>query len=368
VPCIDDDICISGICTLGFCTGDSCGDGTCNVWEKCGSTSPVRTSNVSACEADCGLCAAGEVCNGDLDCTSGVCVTGFCKDGPQALGRLCDNGEDCFTGRCALEEIVPGDIPLLGRTPGVCIADCGNGQCDGVESCGNADGRFECRSDCGLCSAGANCFHNADCQSGICNFGTCAPGQVGIGEFCSTDSACRSGRCLLGLCAASCGDGVCEGVEACGDADQSLGECASDCGACPDGTTCSAGSDCQSGICNFFRCHPGGLGFGGLCSTSAACRSGSCVAGVCAAVCGDAVCEGTELCGDANQAVGECFADCGRCPNGSLCSAGTDCQSGNCAVGICAACRIFGQSCSSHGQCCSGNCATGPLGGRFCGT
>jgi hypothetical protein len=366
VPCFQDEICISGICTYAICTGDSCGNDTCDLWEKCGSTPNVfRSGSTEACQEDCGLCEPGDRCAANMDCASGVCVLGFCGSVKHAIGHPCDEGEDCVSGRCALDEVRENlsSLPL----PGLCIADCGNGTCEGVEDCGDANGRFECNDDCGTCPNDVACWSNSDCTSGVCNGFRCSPGGFGYHALCSTDAACRSGSCEVGLCGATCGDDVCEGLEACGDANQAVGECGDDCGLCGNGVLCSAGTDCQSGICNLFQCDAGGRGLGALCSTDAVCRSGVCRAGLCAASCGDGVCEGVENCGGDNLAVGECFSDCGRCSNGSLCSAGTDCASGYCNVGICSSCSIFGLACTQDSQCCSGNCTTGIFGNQFCG-
>ena len=92
---------------------------------------------------------------------------------------------------------------------------------------------------------------------------------------CNGTEACDTCPADCGPCAPGCGDGTCNGTEACNT-------CPADCGACParcgDGT-CDANESC------------------GTCADDC---------GACPARCGDGTCDASETCGD-------CPDDCGAC-------------------------------------------------------
>ena len=210
-----------------------CGDGICNPeTESC-----LKRS----CPTDCGLCAEGDFCASDTDCPGLACLGGRCGKFPALTP--CDSDSQCRSDTCGIL--------------GFCVDVCGDGFCDGTEVCsGNNLPPFACNQDCGKCAAGKMCLLNSDCQSDICNFGTCISAGV-----------------------------------------------------LPDGQVCTDNDACQSGICNFGICigapQPAGL----PCTTDGACISGNCV-GVCVQSCGDGSCDGTELCGAADQGLA-CNTDCG---------------------------------------------------------
>lgn len=95
----------------------------------------------------------------------------------------------------------------------------------------------------------------------------------------------------------SCADGILNGDET----DVDCG--GSTCAACGDGSSCSAGSDCTSGVCS-----------GGTCQ---------------AASCSDGVQNGSETDIDCGGGV------CAPCGLGQNCSNGGDCATGTCSAGIC---------------------------------
>lgn len=132
--------------------------------------------------------------------------------------------------------------------------DCGDAMCGADEDCST------CPADCGQC----------------CGNGTCEGVQSENCATCPADCACAEGeRCdaeaqiCAAVCEPTCGDRVC-GDDGCG------GEC----GACADGTVCSAG-----------QCVPP------------------------EGVCGDATCDASEDCST-------CAQDC-ACPDGQNCVTGT---------------------------------------------
>jgi hypothetical protein len=145
--------------------------------------------------------------------------------------------------------------------------------------------------------------------------------QCGDGT-CNGTEACGSCPADCGACPA-CGDGACNGAETCAtcaadcgsccgngqcDEGETCAACASDCGACPtcgDGT-CGASEDCE-------RC-PADCGSccgNGACDAEEDCARCAADCGSCGS-CGDGDCRGTESCGS-------CPDDCGACDAGEPC-------------------------------------------------
>ncbi len=340
-----------------FCTccpdRSACGDGSCDY---------ALGEGAANCATDCqGAFSLGQECISGLDCATGhcsfqgvcapafcvvstdcgpggICNLGVCLDRPLENGSNCAVNAACSSGVCNFGVCIAGSLPAVSPcttsaacrsgscTAGFCDSVCPDGFCDGLEKCGDANAGFECTADCGLCSNGAICINSSDCQSGVCNagfciagnlpngsictinaacasdvcnFGFCINGNLAAGSPCTTSAACRSGLCQGGLCEDICGDGFCDGLEKCGDANAGL-ECNADCGKCANGQICLSNADCQSNRC---------------------------LAGICAAqtFCGDLSCNGNETCSS-------CVIDCGPCctPNGSVCVLDAQCCSGDC--------------------------------------
>lgn len=121
---------------------------------------------------------------------------------PSCGDGKCDGSETCQT--CALD---------CGTCPG-----CGDGKCQEGESC------FNCPQDCGVCATCGdgkcdmpqeNC-QNCDVDCGMCP--GCPDGQCDNGKTCySCPQDC--GKC------AGCGDGVCSSTETCASCPQDCGVC-----------------------------------------------------------------------------------------------------------------------------------------------
>jgi agmatine/peptidylarginine deiminase len=291
----------------------------------------------------------------------GTCVAGACQggefDGPclgepagadgcwgPAWACLCD---DCDDPGCAFPET------------------CGNGLCDGGESC------LSCAADC-PCGGGQRCdLAKKFCVSGICGDGHCEGGETC--SSCAADCGCQGGnKCSMGVCTSSpCGgityDGCCDGslsvycdnnllvATDCGSAgcgwngsqgyydceysgsdpsmslprdcrgnyDYPIGcgerECGDNgggysCGQCPVGDECSPEGQCIAGcrpFCGDRVCGDDGCGgVCGLCGELAECVDGACVP-VCVPDCGQ------RKCGDDG-----CGGFCGTCEEGASCQAG----------------------------------------------
>jgi len=277
-PCFVHEDCANGYCNYeGQCGLSGCGDGFCGAGEACGDT--------RFCSQDCPGCPNGTPCAFNQDCASGLCEITCVAAGSFGPGHACINDLACSSGDC-----VPG--------PGFCAGSCGDGVCVTVpdgETCYSAS----CQQDCGACPLGTPCTIDADCASGNCLALVCAPPP-------------------------SCGDGTCNALELCGGSNSGL-ECNQDCGKCPNGTPCVSSSDCASGYCAVVCANP-------------------------PPSCGDGSCNGTELCGGSNTGL-ECNRDCGKCPNGTLCTADSQCSSGRCDL-TCKACLGSGSACDENSDCC----------------
>jgi hypothetical protein len=276
-----------------------------------------------------GMCRIDTDCTGGNVCRSGACVVAEPSDG--GVSAPC-SGADCSGGV---------DLPLA--------PTCDDGTQNGDEA------GIDCGGSCPRgCPIGTACAGDADCREGL---------------FCPVDTS---------LCAtASCSDGVQNGDEAGAD-------CGGSCPGCPDGTVCTLGSDCESGVCagtcSAPTCDDGvvnqdetgtdcggscalGCGSGEGCLIDSDCGEGSfCPPGVlrCTAIsCADGVQNGDEV-------LTDCGGGCAGCPDGSACSVGRDCQSGACTAAVCTApsCNDRVSNQDETGIDCGGSCAQNcPVGG-----
>lgn len=143
---------------------------------------------------------------------------------------------------------------------------CGDGACDGGETCGS------CPDDCGTC-----------CGDGICGGGeTCQSCEVDCGPCCG-NNACDAGETCQS-CEADCGP--CCGNGVCGDGGETCASCEADCGPC-----------CGNGVCD-----------GAVSEHCFSCAQD------CGPCCGNGACDWGENCDS-------CVADCGGCvqaPQGYL--------------------------------------------------
>lgn len=198
---------------------------------------------------------------------------------------------------------------------------CGDGFCEGDETCGT------CQTDCGECPPGCG---NNDCDymgGESClncpdDCGKCGESQCGDG-LCMSPETCSDCQADCGMCQV-CGDGFCSGSETCENCEGDCGGCAPACG----------DSNCQSGD-------------GETCSNC----PNDC--GPCP-YCGDGACNNNETCAD-------CVSDCGSCP---LCEGYTG-GDGCCAPGNTCGWTDNGV-CDCQGKCdweapsdCNFNCGDG---------
>ncbi len=193
---------------------------------------------------------------------------------------------------------------------------CSDGVQDGVETGPDCGG-----GSCAACPTGAGCVVAADCATGRCAGGRCAPppacddgardgdesdvdcgggcGGCPIGAACRGGADCASATCAGGRCAAAptCSDGIANGRET----DLDCG--GPDCPPCPTGAVCHGDTDCVTSICA-----------GGLCQ---------------APPCSDGMRDGAETDVDCGG------ADCPQCADGAACLLDGDCLSTTCTDGAC---------------------------------
>lgn len=216
--------CASGVCAAGACAPPSCSDATQNGIETgtdCGGNCPARCNTGAGCDTGfdcqsgvcgeacfgglerccqapacddgvrngtepsvdcgnfaCGLCPLGRPCSADIQCQSGLCDAGECRD-PGSCTDGVQNGRetgiDCGGGTCARCPDLSGCTQPSDCNNnncdfrGICIS-CGDNVINGTETgvdCGGAD------PFCRRCNFGERCFINSDCADGSCFGGFC---------------------------------------------------------------------------------------------------------------------------------------------------------------------------------------------------
>ena len=190
-----DDYCITDPCIGVFCaTGFICIDGECN----------------NLCDLN------NVVCEDELVCVGGRCVTDVCSNTGCGEGLICVENEcvddPCFEISCATAEVCSeGDCiddpcatiecPESQRCDlGDCVDACEGVECGFAEIC--ADG-FCVNNSC----AGVTCPDGSDCVDGNCIESAC------VGVVCGEGQVCQDGACLTTRVGGPCGTGL----SVCGD-------------------------------------------------------------------------------------------------------------------------------------------------------
>ena len=299
----------------------------------------------------------GDDCSLDAECSSGFCVEGKC----------CDSRCDAACQSCRASDKASGPDGTCGPIAGGNdpLDDCGSCEvCDGAGACGPAAAGTDPENDC-IDSGSPACRENGFCDgAGSCQMysqsSNCAP------TACSSNSECASNFCVEGVCCDSaCGgdcvtclaskkdpsagpSGVCEPIAPGTDPDDD----------CEEGpgfpTSCLADGMCDgAGACRVFA------------ETTVACGATSCSGnfvvgqlcnggGTCAQAqvsCDPYKCSGDaclDTCTDNNDCIAGAFCSAqGTCSqklvDGSMCSAGQECQSGFCVDGFCCNSACTGQ-------------------------
>lgn len=303
-------------CGDGLCDG-ALGEDTCtcsqDCFDFCGDLCCTGAEDPCTCPVDCGAdtcpngcCGTTEDCFTCADCAclpSEFCMPGAGTCEPRCGDMACVAGdnEDCIT--------CPGDCACLlteycdtSGTP-MCQPLCGDMACGAGEDCDT------CSTDCG-CAATEYCDTSPPpiCQP-LCGDMACVLGDNEDCNTCVTDCPCGGGEfCNTtntpATCDAGCGDGSCTGAEDCDN-------CTVDC-------MCGASEYCNSGsfpatcdpLCGDGVCVPGDGEDCSACGTDCMCAASeycdATAAPVCAPLCGNGLCAGSEDCTN-------CPADCPPC-------------------------------------------------------
>lgn len=336
--------CVSGICVANECAAaedisaceiDLCPEGECS----CSDGERGEGETDIDCGGGCGPCELGAACVRSADCVNASCVAGRCVDPtcddgiqnqsetgtdcggtscePCPSGQGCNTDGDCAAGLfCAPEARVCSPVSCQdGALNGSELAvDCGGGVCPGCPAASPCNTGDDCQSR----SCSENVCVEATCTDGILNQDEA---DVDCGGSCLTPcdagQACRDPLdCGSGVCGgAGCEEGVaaCCQPASCTDGVQNGGEPSVDCGnlacgACRAGAPCAAGNQCESAVCTAGSCGP--------------------------LVCGDGQRNGLEGAVD----CGGPEPGCPRCADRQTCRVDSDCQSGDCAGGVCVSC------------------------------
>jgi len=430
-------------CAAGTCpTGGACGKDTCgNVDAKCvcpanetctSGQCTCSSSNctvMAACGSNLGLDDCGGVCIGKANqcgnygqnqpetCDAGQCICGACFS-YYDCGPASESGHDSCGHLCAAPEGQCNTPPYTTCQENINLPDYGYcqctpkpGSCQSFYECGPlsaSSGLDSCGQPCTLPSEGqcntppyTTCQNNINLpkygycictpQPGSCqSFYECGPlsatsGMDSCGQPCTPSSAgqcttppyttCQDNSTLpqYGRCLCTPQPGVCNALHQCGST-AGLDTCSQPCNTassnCPGGESCDFATDrcinCTSnGTCTANCGSTTGVDNCGLpctaptngtaCSPGETCTSGQCTCttpGICPA---GAVC-GPDTCGNANGCNG---------PN--ACPAGETCSSGKCTPN-CLACQSWnGSACVSTTPCGNSQCGSDSC-GNSCGT
>ncbi len=397
----------SGNCTPGpatICAPFNCDAKTNSCVLTCSSDADCAP-NVKCVNGSCGKRPAGGLCTAANECASGFCADGVCcnvactgpcvscnQSGrvgtcwPTVMGvsdphKLCTTTDQSTCGQTGACDGLGGCSKYAPETVCVSPSCTGNrmntaGTCDGLGTC-RPQGIENC--DPYRCTNNAcvsHCASDADCVAGhSCVNGSCGPKSPG--QPCSAASECASNFCADGVCCTTACTGSCRSCSL----STSLGTCApvpagagdphrvcvddqaSSCGT--DGT-CDGAGGCHKyppgTECGAEKCAAGIYTPVSTCDATGNCRAPDAI------TCGPYVCNGARCftacatdtaCSTGNVCV---QGSCGLKPNGAFCSGPAECQSDQCAQGVCCATACAGacMSCALTGT--MGLCTAVPNG------
>ena len=367
-------------CTLDSCNplkgcahtshSGSCDDGNaCTLSDGCASGSCVGTAlqcdDLNVCTIDTckvelgcrylptsGLCSDGDACTTADSCSGGGCsgTPKNCDDKQPCTVDSCDGTGACVHSSEKTEKTGcdDGDACTLGDicTGGSCQAgvsiNCDDGNTCTDDSCDLTSGLCKITFHTGPCVTPTGCTSDAVCEQGLCK------GKA-ISNCCKLNGDCNDfNPCTLDGCAkpeGSCSHKAVSGVS------------------CSDGSQCTVGDACASGLCKgaaYLGCDDSKPCTLDYCLPTSGCQHLVTVTGSCAD--GDP-CNGDELCG-----VGGCAAgtapDCddGKFCTLDLCDKGKGCANAFKQPGT--ACDD-GSTCTTTDVCdglgsCKGTPTTGP--------
>lgn len=307
--------CTSGFCVDGVCCDNACA-GTC---QAC-----TAAKKGSGPDGTCGMI----LLYGDPDheCASGSCDgAGACK---MYNGNSCTGANDCLSGYCV---------------DGFC---CGNACAETCRACSVEKRGGGYNGQCGPIAAGTD--PDGECSGGSCN-GSAACQMLGVGNACSMNSECSTGFCVDGFCCDTACSNTCEACSAVKKGSGSDGTCGAIAVNNDPDYECTNGKCNGSGGC--FRYN------GATCTTADECMSTYCVDGFC---CGNA-CAGTCISCSAAKKGGGYDGQCGFIASST--DPDDECTPGECnGTGTCTQGQVLqanGTACTNGSQCTSGNCTDG---------
>lgn len=306
--------------------GETCDDGGGSGCDGCShlcqvETTPPCPSDGNECTRDCSPSAGctyqprtGQACSDDGNsCTSDVCAPGAACIHPP---RVCNDGVACTVDSC---------VNGVG-----CVATPDDARCDDTESCTSdtcvATGCVHATAPDGApCSDGSACTTEDACAGGVCT-------PQGPPLHCDDQNSCTADSCAAAIgCLYDEQPGLCP--------------CSSATGPEPAGTACADGDDCSqddrcdgSGAC---VAGPSCPDDGNACTTETCIHLGA-----------------TDLCLALDTA---CVVDCGATPDGTPCSDGSACTTGECQGGTCAATPV---PCGDGDRCTGADYCLAPIGCR----
>jgi len=330
--CVQQGNCCPNACGLCGACPAVCGNGKCEYGEDC-----------EGCPLDCGECCGNGKCEAQYSEDSCSCLAD-CPDDPEACsdcecgagGGNCGCGADCI----ADDTCCANNCQLCGN----CAPACGDGECNGEETC------QACPDDCGDCCGNGlceaqyaedSCTCPEECPDDPLSCSSCECGDSGGACSCSADCAadgdCCDNSCdACGVCPPQCGDGVCNGNE----------------------NSCSCPDDCPDDPDSCSLCECGGTGgncgCGPNCGDAGNCCANACaLCGVCPPACGDGVCNGDENscscpddCPDDPYSCSDCQCD----DSGGACGCSEACiLAGDCCPNSCEACGYCPPECGEFG-------------------
>ena len=326
--CLGKPTCLLGACAVDANLAVPCGADTqepCqfNVCTAKGCQT-VPAKGKATCD-DGTACTAGDACDEDGTCVSGVQVK--CDDGSPCTVDFCDLSKGCVSGPGATD-----GLPCEDGSPCTQGDTCKTLACiAGQDSCDDGDG---CTLD--LCdpSQPDACLHQglpsgADCNDGdpCSEGGTCIDGQClavlvqdcDDGNLCTDDACAGGGDCTHKPSKAK--DILCNDADACTTADACLdGNCVGTSGACQ----CQKTADCLK-----FEDKD-------LCNGTLQCVGGTCVVEDATVVtCGVSgkPCVGVQCQAATGKCVELAFAPGGVCSDGNACTNGDACGTGGVCLG-----------------------------------
>jgi len=167
--------------------------------------------------------------------------------------RPCTCGGDTQNSyRQLLATLGPHELPPGPRPLGLpCVGD---GECES-DYCLILDGaEGVCSQECDFTTPGLGCAPGFVCLDQSCGEGACVLGNLGVtanGRECADSAQCASGLCAGGTCASPCdpGNDQCAGKGVCQEIDEGCGACEGGPEDLPNGSPCTDGGVCASGIC-----------------------------------------------------------------------------------------------------------------------